>query len=82
MNGLFARAVIAFLVLPGVVAFLAPLLFFAPADRTSLSNWWGVVPLGDANLRGRLGSLPETGSAMAVVKSQDRLDTLGSLLFG
>ena len=44
MNGLLARAVIAFLVLPGVVAFLAPLLFLAPNDRTLL-NWWGVIPL-------------------------------------
>lgn len=45
MNGLFARAVTAFVVLPGLVAFLAPLLFFAPDDQTALSNWWGVVPL-------------------------------------
>jgi protein-S-isoprenylcysteine O-methyltransferase Ste14 len=46
MNSLFARALIAFLVLPGVVAFLVPLVFIAPGDRTWLSNWWGVVPLG------------------------------------
>jgi protein-S-isoprenylcysteine O-methyltransferase Ste14 len=45
MSTLFARAVFAFLALPGVVAFLVPLLFIAPGDRSWLSNRWGVVPL-------------------------------------
>lgn len=44
MNGLFARAVVAFLVLPGVVAFLVPLLFWGPGTF-AFSNWWGFVPL-------------------------------------
>jgi hypothetical protein len=44
MNGLFARAVVAFLVLPGVVAFLVPLLFWGPGTAT-FSNSWGIVPL-------------------------------------
>jgi protein-S-isoprenylcysteine O-methyltransferase Ste14 len=45
MNGLFARALVAFLVLPGVVAFLVPLLLLEPGT-TAFSNRWGVVPLG------------------------------------
>lgn len=44
MSGLFARALVAFLVLPGVVAFLVPLLILKP-DTTAFSNWWGVAPL-------------------------------------
>jgi len=44
MNGLFARAVVAFLVLPGVVAFLVPLLFWGPGTA-AFSNRWGIVPL-------------------------------------
>jgi protein-S-isoprenylcysteine O-methyltransferase Ste14 len=46
MNSLFTRAVVAFLALPGVVAFLVPLVFIAPGDRTCLSNGWAVIPLG------------------------------------
>jgi protein-S-isoprenylcysteine O-methyltransferase Ste14 len=46
MSSLFARAVVAFLVLPGVVAFLVPYLFVAPAERTSFSLWWATIPLG------------------------------------
>jgi hypothetical protein len=45
MNDLFARALVAFLVLPGVVAFLVPLLRVG-ADTTAFSNWWGAIPLG------------------------------------
>ncbi len=45
MNGLFARALLAFLVLPGVVAFLVPLLLFEPGVL-AFSNTWGVAPLG------------------------------------
>jgi protein-S-isoprenylcysteine O-methyltransferase Ste14 len=45
MNGLFARALVAVLVLPGVVAFLVPLLLLGPGT-IALSNRWGVVPLG------------------------------------
>lgn len=44
MNGLFARAVVAFLVLPGVVAFLVPLLFWGPGTA-AFSNRWGIVAL-------------------------------------
>lgn len=45
MNDLFARALVAFLVLPGVAAFLVPLLLVTPGT-TAFSNWWGVAPLG------------------------------------
>jgi protein-S-isoprenylcysteine O-methyltransferase Ste14 len=45
INGLFARALVAFIALPGVVAFLVPLLVFRPAT-TAFTNWWGVAPLG------------------------------------
>lgn len=45
MNGLFARAALAFLVLPGVVAFLVPLLLWGPGTA-AFSNWWGIVPVG------------------------------------
>jgi protein-S-isoprenylcysteine O-methyltransferase Ste14 len=44
MNGLFARAVVAFLVLPGVVAFLVPLLLWGPGT-VAVQNRWGIVPL-------------------------------------
>jgi protein-S-isoprenylcysteine O-methyltransferase Ste14 len=46
MNGLLARAMLAFLVLPGVVAFLVPLLLLAPGDLSSFSNALGLIPLG------------------------------------
>lgn len=45
MNGLFARALFAFLALPGVVAFLVPLLLLG-FDTTRLSNTWGAIPFG------------------------------------
>lgn len=44
MTNLFARALVAFLALPGVVAFLVPLLL--KPDTTVFSNWWGMIPLG------------------------------------
>lgn len=44
MNNLFARALVAFLALPGVVAFLVPLLLWGPGAAT-FSNAWGMVPL-------------------------------------
>jgi protein-S-isoprenylcysteine O-methyltransferase Ste14 len=44
MNGLFARAVIASLALPGVVAFLVPLLL-APEARQADLNPWGLITL-------------------------------------
>jgi protein-S-isoprenylcysteine O-methyltransferase Ste14 len=44
MSGLFARAVAAFLVLPGIVAFLVPLLFWGPGT-VAFPNRWGIVPL-------------------------------------
>lgn len=43
MNSLFARALVAFLALPGIVAFLVPLLL-KPAT-TAFSPWWGMIPL-------------------------------------
>ena len=45
MNSLFVRAVIAFFALPGMVAFVVPLLVItAPAQRT-LVQPWGLMPL-------------------------------------
>jgi len=44
MNRLFGRAVTAFLALPGVVAFVVPLLVIKPAPAP-FSNWWGAVSL-------------------------------------
>ena len=45
MNSLFVRAVIAFLALPGMVAFVVPLVVItAPAQRT-LVEPWGLMPL-------------------------------------
>ena len=45
MNSLFVRAVIAFLALPGMVAFVVPLVVItAPAQRT-LVQPWGLMPL-------------------------------------
>jgi protein-S-isoprenylcysteine O-methyltransferase Ste14 len=44
MGDLFARALIAVFVLPGVVAFLVPLVLLKPATM-AFSNWWGVAPL-------------------------------------
>src|SRR5262245_47922417 len=45
MNGRFARALLAFLALPGTVAFLVPLLLFAPNGVASFVNPLGLVPL-------------------------------------
>ena len=45
MNGLFLRAALAFLALPGMVAFVAPLLLLTPASNRRFAEPWGVVPL-------------------------------------
>ena len=45
MNGLLLRAVLAFLLLPGVVAFLVQLLLLAPAGARSFDLVRGLVPL-------------------------------------
>ncbi len=46
MNGLLARAVLAFILLPGIVAFLVPLLLLAPGGPGSFVNALGGIPLG------------------------------------
>jgi protein-S-isoprenylcysteine O-methyltransferase Ste14 len=46
MNGLFLRAVAAFLALPGMVAFVIPLLVITPSDRRRWVEPWAAVPLG------------------------------------
>jgi protein-S-isoprenylcysteine O-methyltransferase Ste14 len=46
MNRLLARAVFAFLALPGVVGFLVPLLILASAGPRSRFEALGMVPLG------------------------------------
>ena len=45
MNRLLLRAVLAFLLLPGVVAFLVPLMLLAPAQTRSFDLVRGLVPL-------------------------------------
>ena len=45
MNRLFWQAVLAFLALPGVVAFLIPLAIFLPDWGEHLINWIGIAPL-------------------------------------
>ena len=45
MNGLFLRAVLAFLALPGMVAFVIPLLLITPASRRPWVEPWGLAPL-------------------------------------
>lgn len=45
MNRLFWQSVLAFLALPGVVAFLIPLAVFMPDWGEHLINWIGVAPL-------------------------------------
>jgi protein-S-isoprenylcysteine O-methyltransferase Ste14 len=45
MNSLFLRAVIAFLALPGMVAFVIPLFFVPPGASRELVQPWGVLPL-------------------------------------
>jgi protein-S-isoprenylcysteine O-methyltransferase Ste14 len=44
VNGLFLRALVAFLALPGMVAFVIPLLLVAPRDGRTLAPW-GLLPL-------------------------------------
>ncbi len=46
MSGLLARAILAFLALPGVVAFALPLLLLAPGGWRSFFQPWGLIPLG------------------------------------
>jgi protein-S-isoprenylcysteine O-methyltransferase Ste14 len=45
VNGLFVRAVVAFLALPGMVAFAIPLFLIAPHGRWALVQPWGLLPL-------------------------------------
>jgi protein-S-isoprenylcysteine O-methyltransferase Ste14 len=45
MNGLLARAMLAFLILPGTVAFLVPLWLLAPGGGRSFVNPLGLIPL-------------------------------------
>jgi protein-S-isoprenylcysteine O-methyltransferase Ste14 len=45
-NGFLARAVLAFIFLPGIVAFLVPLLLLAPGGPGSFVNLLGGIPLG------------------------------------
>lgn len=45
MNSLFFRALVAFLLLPGVVAFVVPLLLLTPRNG-EFSNLWALIPLG------------------------------------
>lgn len=44
MNSLFARAVLAFLALPGMVAFVIPWMLVGPA-RSHIVHAWGLIPL-------------------------------------
>ena len=44
MNALFAQSVLAFLALPGMVAFVLPLSLLAPGDRR-IADATGIVPL-------------------------------------
>jgi protein-S-isoprenylcysteine O-methyltransferase Ste14 len=43
---MFARAVIAFLVLPGIVAFAVPLLWLHSSGRQQVIHLWGLAILG------------------------------------
>jgi len=45
MNSLFLKALFAFLALPGMVAFVIPLLLITPASRRVWVEPWGLVPL-------------------------------------
>jgi protein-S-isoprenylcysteine O-methyltransferase Ste14 len=45
MNGLFLRALLAFVALPGMVAFAVPLLLITPRARRVWVDPWGAVPL-------------------------------------
>jgi protein-S-isoprenylcysteine O-methyltransferase Ste14 len=46
MNSLFARSVLAFLALPGIVAFLVPWLLLDSGRADGILESWGVIPLG------------------------------------
>jgi protein-S-isoprenylcysteine O-methyltransferase Ste14 len=46
MNALLPKAIVAFLALPGTVAFVIPLALLAPAGRSTFSNPVGFIPLG------------------------------------
>ena len=46
VNGLFLRALVAFLVLPGMVAFAVPLLLIAPSAPRQHLDPWSLGPLG------------------------------------
>ena len=46
MNRLFWQAVLAFLALPGMVAFAIPLLLVAPGALRGTFDAWGALPLG------------------------------------
>jgi len=46
VNGLFVRALLAFLTLPGTVAFVIPLFLITPASRRHWVEPWGLLPLG------------------------------------
>jgi protein-S-isoprenylcysteine O-methyltransferase Ste14 len=45
MNRLFLRALLAVLALPGMVAFVVPLLLVTPSSRRAFVEPWGAVPL-------------------------------------
>jgi protein-S-isoprenylcysteine O-methyltransferase Ste14 len=45
VNSLLLRAIVAFLILPGIVAFLVPLLLLAPDARMSVRSSLGLAPL-------------------------------------
>lgn len=45
MNGLFVRAVLAFLALPGMVAFVVPLFVITPRAQRTVVGPWGLAPL-------------------------------------
>ena len=45
MNDLFLRALLAFLALPGMVAFVVPLLIVTPSGRRQWVDPWGALPL-------------------------------------
>jgi protein-S-isoprenylcysteine O-methyltransferase Ste14 len=45
MNGLFLRAALAFLALPGMVAFVVPVVLLTPASRRAFVDPWGALPL-------------------------------------
>ena len=45
VNTLFLRALVAFMALPGMVAFVIPLFLITSRAQRSLHELWGVVPL-------------------------------------